>query len=79
MPIDNYSDIVYYIIKIRDKEIQKMKKMMWGKTIAKVYIKFWNGEKMVRTVYLDEEKNRYVKINGKLCLISKLHADVEFY
>ena len=56
-----------------------MKKMMWGKTIAKVYVKFFNGEKMVRTVYLDEEKNRYVKINGNLCLISKLHADVEFY
>lgn len=52
---------------------------MWGKTIAKVYIKFFNGEKMVRTVYLDEEKNRYVKINGKLCLIPKLHADVEFF
>ena len=50
-----------------------------GKTIAKVYIKFFNGEKMVRTVYLDEEKNRYVKINGKLCLIPKLHADVEFF
>lgn len=56
-----------------------MKKMMWGKTIAKVYIKFFNGEKMVRTVYLDEEKNRYVKINGKLRLISELHADVEFF
>lgn len=36
-------------------------------------------KKMVRTVYLDEEKNRYVKINGNYRLISKLHADVEFY
>ena len=38
-----------------------MKKMMWGKTIAKVYIKFYNGEKMVRTVYLDEEKKQICK------------------
>ena len=74
------SELVYYLIKIKEiRRFKKMKKMMWGKTIAKVYIKFFNGEKMVRTVYLDEEKNRYVKINGKLRLISELHAYVEFF
>ena len=56
-----------------------MKKMMWGKHIVKAYLESWNGGKGVRTVYLDENGNKVVKINGYIRKLSDFMGKVELF
>ena len=56
-----------------------MKKMMWENHIVKAYLESWDGGKGVRTVYLDENGNEVVKINGHICKLSDFMGKVELF
>ena len=71
---------MYSIIKIKGiRRNKKMKKMMWGNHIVKAYLESWDGGKGVRTVYLDENGNEVVKINGHICKLSDFMGKVELF
>ena len=41
-----------------------MKKYKIGNYTVKAYLKSWDGGKAVRTVYIDKDGDKVVKING---------------
>ena len=56
-----------------------MKKYKWGEHTVKAYLVSWNGGKGVRAVYLDEQGNKVVKLNGYICKLSEFMGKYEFF
>ncbi len=56
-----------------------MKKLKWGNHIVKAYLEHWQGGKSVRAVYLDEEGDKVVKINGHIVKLYNFLGKVELF
>ena len=56
-----------------------MKKYKIGNYTVKAYLKSWDGGKAVRTVYIDKDGDKFVKINGNWRRLYDFRGNFELF